>query len=362
MDTLSLAEQSDPLNALLSDPTVVQVMVDGPERVYVERANGRLEDTDIHFTNDDHLLGLMRALIAPYGYHLSDLSPIVTVRLNDGSTLCAIIPPVAAGPVLTIRKSRAEPPGVDALIAQGAWDADMVGLLRAGVAARLNMLVAGEIPDDTTTILRAIATMIPDEERILLVGNHFTLPQQRVVMLSPRPADAQGYGEITRRDLVVAALHMRPDRVVVGEASGHEILPILQSMRSQVRGSLAGVYGHSPKDTLTRLEALLVSAEPTISLIRVRQMLTAALDLIVQVGRVTSNRYAVTHIAEVLDAGRDGIKLSDVFFFVKDLTQQPEGDDSRPAGRFVSTPQRSQVVTRLARQGVVLPPTLAPPD
>lgn len=362
MDTLSHAEPGGPLDALLSDPTVMQVMVDGPARVYVERASGQLEDADIHFASDDHMLRFMQALIAPYGYHLSAISPIVTVRLNDGATLCAIIPPVAPGPVLTIRKAHTEPPGVEALIQQSAWDADMVALLRAGVTGRLNMLVAGEIPDDTTTILRAIATMIPDEERLLLVGNQFTLPQPRVVGLAPRPPDAQGRGEVTRKDLVVAALHMRPDRVVVGESSGSEILPILQAMRNQVRGSLVGVYGSSPKDTLTRLESLLVSAEPTISLIRVRQMLTAALDLIVQVDRVTSTSYAVTHIAEVLDAGRDGVKLSDICFFVKDLTQHPDGNGAAPAGRFVVAPQRSQVVARLVRQGVALPPTLAPPD
>lgn len=327
--------RKNPLQPLLDDPTVRIIFVDGPRRIYVRRAGEQpehaehVEDVDdsvCHFEDDEHIIHTIRELLLPLGQHIDDTAPIVETVLKDGSHISAILPPIALnGPVLTLNKAAQSPLSIEDITDRGGWSEEMVALLREAVAGRLNIIVSGGLASGKTTLLRAIATMIPAQERIILVKHLFDLPHTRAITLAPRPPDAHGRGEVTPHDLITSALRLDCDRLIVNDVEGQEARILLNAIATKGRGSLASLSAASPQEALKHLELQMVSADPTLSNHHARHVIASTLDLIVQAERLPDGTRVVTHITEVQGLDRDVIRLADIFFFVRDLTNDGSG-------------------------------------
>jgi len=304
-----------PLQPLIDDPEVSEIMVNSPTQVYVER-RGRLYRTAVRFQGDKEILELIERIVAPLGRRIDESSPMVDARLKDGSRVNAIIPPLALkGPSLTIRKFPHDALTVDDLVRLGSMTPQMVDLLRAAVRGRLNIVISGGTASGKTTLLGSLSAFIPDDERIVTIEDaaELRLQQQHVVSLETRPPNLEGRGEVTIRQLVKNALRMRPDRIVVGEVRSGEALDMLQAMNTGHDGSLTTVHANAPRDVLSRIETMVLMAGFELPVRAIREQIASALDLIVHAQRLRDGQRRVTHVTEVQGMEGDVIVLQDIF-------------------------------------------------
>jgi pilus assembly protein CpaF len=344
-----------PLEPLLRDESITEIMVNGPRQVYIER-NGKLELTNVVFQNDDHVMRIIDRIIAPIGRRVDESSPMVDARLTDGSRVNAIIPPLSlVGPVLTIRKFAASPFTVEDLIRFGTATADMFDFLRACVEARLNVFVSGGTGSGKTTTLNVLSSFIPNDERIITIEDaaELQLRQEHVVTLESRPPNIEGKGAIPIRELVRNALRMRPDRIIVGEVRSGEALDMLQAMNTGHDGSMSTGHANSPRDMLARLETMVLMAGVELPLRAIREQVASAVDLIVQQSRLKDGSRKIVNITEVQGMEGDVIIMQDVFVF-----EQTGVVEGKIQGRLKPTGIRPRFVEKFEVQGIRLPPGL----
>ena len=306
-----------PLEPLLRDETLTEVMVNGPQQVYIER-EGKLELTNVTFQNDEHVMKIIQRIIAPIGRRVDESSPMVDARLADGSRVNAIIPPLSlVGPIITIRKFSATPYTVDDLVRFGTATPEMFEFLEACVKARLNIFVAGGTGSGKTTMLNILSSFIPDDERIVTIEDaaELQLRQEHVVTLEARPSNIEGKGAIPIRELVRNALRMRPDRIVVGECRSAEALDMLQAMNTGHDGSMTTGHANTPRDMLSRLETMVLMAGMDLPLRAIREQISSAVDLIVHQNRLKDGTRKIVNITEVQGMEGDIIVMQDVFVF-----------------------------------------------
>ncbi|HHY39693.1 MAG TPA: CpaF family protein [Syntrophaceticus sp.] len=341
-----------PISPLLRDPTVSEIMVNGPSQVYVER-NGVLEKTEMQFRDDAHILRVMEKIVSPLGRRIDESSPMVDARLRDGSRVNAIIPPLALnGPTLTIRKFSKDPFQIADLIRFGTLSGEMAKFLEACVKARLNIIVSGGTGSGKTTTLNVLSSFIPEGERIITIEDaaELQLHQTHWVRLETRPPNMEGKGAVTIRDLVRNSLRMRPDRIVVGEVRSGEALDMLQAMNTGHDGSLTTGHANSPRDMLSRLETMVLMAGVDLPVRAIREQIAAAIDLIVHQNRMQDGSRKVTHITEVQGMEGDTIILQDLFVF-----EQQGIERGQVKGRFKSTGIRPRFLSKLESSGIMLP-------
>jgi pilus assembly protein CpaF len=343
-----------PIEPLLRDPAVSEVMVNGPYSVWVER-NGKLARTDIVFEDDEHVRRIIDRIIAPLGRRCDEASPMVDARLPDGSRVNAIIPPLSlVGPVVTIRKFSRDVLTMEHLMRLGTVTREAADFLAACVAGRLNIIVSGGTGSGKTTLLNVLSSFIPGTERIITIEDaaELQLRQEHVITLEKRPAGAEGRGEVTIRDLVTNALRMRPDRLIVGEVRGPESLDMLQAMNTGHDGSMTTLHSNSARDALARLETTVLMAGFDLPLRAIREQIASAVDLIVHQERMPDGSRKIVRIAEVQGMEQQTIVMQDVFA----LQQSTEGP--RSPGRLMPTGIRPKVLEKLERNGVRLPLSL----
>src|SRR5512133_1549297 len=308
-----------PIEPLLQDPTISEVMVNGPKNVYVEQ-KGKLRKTDIVFDDDEHVFRIIDRIVSPLGRHIDESSPMVDARLPDGSRVNAIIAPLSlVGPTITIRKFSKTPLTVDDLIRFGSMTPELAEFLKACVRARLNVIISGGTGSGKTTLLNILSSFIPNDERIVTIEDaaELQLRQEHIVRLESRPANMEGKGQISIRNLVVNALRMRPDRIVVGEVRSGEALDMLQAMNTGHDGSLTTLHSNGPRDTLRRLETMVLMAGMDLPLRAIREQIASALDLIIHQERMRDGYRRLTYVTEVQGMEGDVIVLQDIFSFVQ---------------------------------------------
>src|SRR5512147_906943 len=306
-----------PLQPLLEDETMTEIMVNGAKNIYIER-KGKIHRVPVTFENNDHVLRIIDRIVAPLGRRIDESSPYVDARLPDGSRVNAVIPPISlVGPVLTIRKFSRNPITVDQLIQFGSVTGEAVQFLKACVEARLNILISGGTGSGKTTLLHVMSGFIPNDERIVTIENaaELQLRQEHVVTLESRPPNIEGKGEITIRDLVVNCLRMRPDRIVVGECRSGETLDMLQAMNTGHDGSLTTAHANSPRDTLSRLETMCLMAGMDLPVRAIREQVASAVDLIAHQERMRDGTRKIVNITEVSGMEGDVITMTDLFVF-----------------------------------------------
>ncbi len=338
-----------PLERLLADETITEIMVNGAQRVYVER-NGRIEESAARFTDDAHVLRVIQRIIGPIGRRCDESQPMVDARLPDGSRVHAIIPPIALdGPTLTIRKFGRRPLTVEDLIRLGSLSAESISLLSACVVARLNMVVSGGTGSGKTTLLGVLSSFIPERQRIVTIEDaaELQLRQRHVVRLEARPANIEGKGLVPIRELVRNALRMRPDRIVVGEVRSGEALDMLQAMNTGHDGSLTTAHSNGPRDTLARLETMVLMAGMDLPLRAIREQIASAIDVIVHQERMRDGSRRVTSITEVQGMEGDVIVTQEIFSFTSHVTR-----DGAVVGELRPTGLRPRFCTRLEEAGV----------
>jgi Flp pilus assembly protein, ATPase CpaF len=341
-----------PMEPLLRDDTVTEIMVNGPRQVYIERS-GRLELTNVVFQNDDHVMRIIDRIIAPIGRRIDESSPMVDARLTDGSRVNAIIPPLSLiGPVITVRKFSASPFTVDDLIRFGTSTPEMFDFLRACVEARLNIFVSGGTGSGKTTTLNVLSSFIPNDERIITVEDaaELQLRQEHVVTLESRPPNIEGRGAVPIRELVRNCLRMRPDRIIVGECRGGEALDMLQAMNTGHDGSMSTGHANSPRDMLARLETMVLMAGVDLPLRAIREQVSSAVDLIVHQSRLKDGTRRIVNITEVQGMEGDVIVMQDVFVF-----EQTGVVEGKIQGRLRPTGIRPKFVEKFEVMGIHLP-------
>ncbi len=344
-----------PLEPLLRDESVTEVMVNGPRQVYIERA-GKLELTNVTFQNDDHVMRIIDRIISPIGRRVDESSPMVDARLVDGSRVNAVIPPISlVGPVITIRKFAASPFTVDDLIRFGTATPEMFDFLKACVEARLNIFVSGGTGSGKTTELNILSSFIPNDERIVTIEDaaELQLRQEHVVTLEARPANIEGKGAIPIRELVRNALRMRPDRIIVGEVRAGEALDMLQAMNTGHDGSMSTGHANAPRDMLSRLETMVLMGGVELPLRAIREQIASAVDLIVHQSRLKDGTRKITNITEVQGMEGDVIVMQDVFVF-----EQTGIVEGKIQGRLKATGIRPKFSEKFEVMGIHLPPGL----
>ena len=344
-----------PLQRLIDDPTVTEIMVNGPDNVYIEQ-QGKLGRAPVSFTSEDQLRRIIERIVMKMGRRIDESSPMVDARLEDGSRVNAIIPPLAfSGSTLTIRKFAKDPFKVPDLIRFGTLTPQMARLLQACVEGKLNVIVSGGTGSGKTTLLNVLSSFIPSRERIITIEDavELQLQQDHVVRLESRPSNIEGKGEISIRDLVRNSLRMRPDRIVVGEVRGGETLDMLQAMNTGHDGSLSTVHANSPRDAIARLETLVLMAGMDLPLRAIREQIASAVDVIVQLTRLRDGTRRVTAVTEVVGMEGQTVTLQDVFLF-----DYAAGTDL--SGRFIGVPiatgVRPKFTERFDDLGIALPP------
>lgn len=342
-----------PIDPLLKDDSISEVMVNSANQVYVER-KGKLVMTDVRFRDDAHVMQVIEKIVAPLGRRIDESSPMVDARLPDGSRVNAIIPPLALkGPCLTIRKFAKNPLTVERLIGYGTITSEMADLLQACVEGKLNIVVSGGTGSGKTTTLNILSSFIPSDDRIVTIEDaaELQLRQDHVVTLETRPANIEGRGAITMRDLVRNSLRMRPDRVVVGEVRSGEALDMLQAMNTGHDGSLTTGHANSPRDMLSRLETMVMMAGMELPVRAIREQIASAIDLIVQQSRLQDGSRRITHLTEVQGMEGDIITLQDIFIF----EQMGKDENNKIVGQFKPTGIRPKFLEKLAANGIHLP-------
>ncbi len=347
-----------PIEPLLRDATITEVMVNGPKNVYIERG-GKIERAAVEFQDDDHVQRIIQRIVSPLGRRIDESSPMVDARLPDGSRVNAIIPPLAlSGPTVTIRKFAKVPLTVQDLIRFGTFDDRFVTLVKACIHARLNIIISGGTGSGKTTLLNILSGFIPGDERIVTIEDaaELQLRQEHVVRLEARPANMEGKGQVTIRNLVVNALRMRPDRIVVGEVRSGEALDMLQAMNTGHDGSLTTLHSNGPRDTLRRLETMVLMAGMDLPLRAIREQIASALDLIVHQERMRDGSRRVTYVTEVQGMEGDVIVMQDIFAF-----QQTGIQDGKIIGSLEPTGVRPKFTERLEAAGAPIPPDVFVP-
>ena len=342
-----------PLEEFLRDPQVTDILANGHDCIYVERA-GRLELTDAKFQDEAHLLHVIQRIATRIGRRIDECSPMLDARLLDGSRVNAVIPPLALdGPSLSIRRFGAAPIDAARLLQVGAATPEMMTFLEACVHSRLNLLISGGTGAGKTTLLNVMSRWIPEEERVITIEDaaELTLQREHVVRLETRPANIEGEGLVTQRDLLRNTLRMRPDRIVIGEVRGGETLDMLQAMNTGHEGSMTTVHANSPRDALTRVENLVSMAGLNFPIRAIRQQIVAALNICVHVSRMTGGRRRITSICELTGMEGDIVCLQELFCY----RQSGVGPDGHATGQFESCGVRPQIMERLAAEGFGLP-------
>ena len=342
-----------PINPLLMDEDVSEVMVNGPNNVYCER-KGKIELTQIQFRDNEHVMNVIDKIVAPIGRRIDESSPMVDARLPDGSRVNAIIPPLALnGPTITIRKFSKDPFQIEDLISFGTLTEEMAVFLDACVKAKLNIFVSGGTGSGKTTTLNVLSNFIPNDERIITIEDaaELQLGQEHVVSLESRPPNIEGKGGITIRDLVRNSLRMRPDRIVIGEVRGAEALDMLQAMNTGHDGSLATGHSNSPRDMISRLETMVLLAGVDLPVKAIREQIAGAIDVIIQQSRLKDGSRRVVKITEVQGLEGEVIVLQDIFFY----KQEGLDTDGKVIGRLVPTGVRPKFYDRLASSGIHIP-------
>ena len=342
-----------PLETLLADSTISDILVNAHGKIYIER-RGKLEVTNVAFKDDEHLMRVIERIVTSVGRRIDESSPMVDARLRDGSRVNAIIPPLSIdGPVLSIRRFGAEPLRMQMLIENQALTKDIADMLQMCVSARLNVLISGGTGAGKTTLLNALSAYIPEDERIVTIEDsaELQLQQPHVVRLETRPPNIENRGEVTQRDLVRNSLRMRPDRIVIGEVRGGEAIDMLQAMNTGHDGSLTTIHANTPRDALARLETMIQMTGMRLSDRAMRQQIASALDLVVQVARLSDGTRRLTSISEITGMEGDTITMQEIFLFER------TGVDSsgQVIGRFKPTGIRPRFAEKLKASGLQLP-------
>ena len=342
-----------PLEPLLADPTISDILVNSHHTIYIER-RGKIEATNVRFKDDEHLMRVIERIVSSVGRRIDESSPMVDARLQDGSRVNAIIPPLSIdGPVLSIRRFGSDPLKMSALVEFNALTKDIADMLQMVVTARLNILISGGTGAGKTTLLNALSAFIPETERIVTIEDsaELQLQQPHVVRLETRPPNIEGRGEVTQRDLVRNALRMRPDRIVIGEVRGGEAIDMLQAMNTGHDGSLTTVHANTPRDALSRLETMIQMTGMRLSDRAMRQQVASALNLVVQVARMSDGSRRVTSISEITGMEGETITMQEIFQYER------TGVDAqgKVLGRFRPTGIRPRFAERLKQSGLQLP-------
>ena len=346
-----------PIDPLLSDPAVTEIMVSGTAPIYVERS-GQLHKTDARYMTEEHLRQVIERIVSRVGRRIDESSPMVDARLPDGSRVNVIVPPLAVdGPALTIRKFARRALSISDLIENGSVSREVADFLEGCVRGKLNVLVSGGTGTGKTTLLNIVSSFIPDDERIVTIEDavELRLHQDHVIRLESRPPNIEGKGAINIRDLVRNALRMRPDRIIVGEVRGGEALDMLQAMNTGHEGSLSTLHANAPRDALSRLETMVLMSGLELPIRAIREQISSALDLIIQISRLRDGSRRITRVAEVNGLEGEIITLTDLFEF--DLAAGID-DDGRYRGVLKATGLRPQFGERLEAQGIVFQPDL----
>ena len=344
-----------PLEPLLADETITEIMVNGPKNVYIER-KGIISRVNVSFENEDHVLRIIDRIVAPLGRRVDESSPYVDARLPDGSRVNVIIRPLSlVGPTITIRKFSKQPLTVDDLIRFGSVTPEIIEFMRACVMAKLNIVVSGGTGSGKTTLLNVLSGFIPGDERIITIENaaELQLRQEHVVTLESRPPNIEGKGEVTIRDLVVNSLRMRPDRIIVGECRAGEALDMLQAMNTGHDGSMTTAHSNSPRDTLARLEVMCLMAGMDLPVRAIREQVASAIDLICHQERLRDGSRKIVRISDVQGMEGDTIVLSDIFEF-----EQTGIEAGKVIGRIRATGLRPKFMDKIEAAGIHLPPSI----
>ena len=341
-----------PLEPLLQDPVITEVMVNGPHKVYVERY-GKLEKTNVTFENDAHLLRVIDRIVSPLGRRVDEASPLVDARLPNGYRVNATIPPLALdGPLLTIRKFAKTPYTAQDMVANGTLTSPLVTFLKACVEARINLVISGGTGSGKTTFLNVVSAFIPANERVVTVEDtaELQLKQEHVVRVEYRPPNVEGRGEVTIRQLVINALRMRPDRIIVGESRGGEALDMLQAMNTGHDGSMTTIHSNSPRDTLRRIETMVLMAGMELPLHAIREQVASAIQLVVHMDRMRDGTRKVVKVSEVQGMEGESIVMQDLFVF-----EQTGIQNGRVIGALKSTGLRPRFSEKFAANNIQLP-------
>ncbi len=344
-----------PLQTLLEDDTVTEIMVNGAKNIYIER-RGKIYRVPLAFENNEHVMRIIERIVAPLGRRVDESSPYVDARLPDGSRVNAVIPPISlVGPVLTIRKFAKNPITVEQLIQFGTLNQESIQFLDACVKSRLNVVISGGTGSGKTTLLNVLSGFIPGDERIVTIENaaELQLRQEHVVTLESRPPNIEGRGEVTIRNLVVNALRMRPDRIIVGEIRDEAALDMLQAMNTGHDGSMTTAHSNSPRDTLARLETMTMMAGMELPVRAIREQVSSAIDLVIHQERMRDGTRKVVNITEVTGMEGEVITMTDIFVF-----EQMGYDNGKVVGRLRPTGLRPKFMDKIEASGIHLPPSV----
>lgn len=342
-----------PLELLLKDSSISDIMINGPKNVYVER-KGVIEKTSVVFRDNNHLLQIIDRIVSKVGRRIDEVCPMVDARLEDGSRVNAVIPPLALdGPAVSIRRFGSNPLKLEDLLNNKAFTPEMAMLLEGAIKARLNIIISGGTGSGKTTLLNTLSSFIPNTERIITIEDaaELQLQQEHVVRLETRPANIEGKGQITATDLLRNALRMRPERIIIGECRGAETLDMLQAMNTGHEGSMTTIHANTPRDAIARIETMVMMAGFEMPLKAMRQQIASAIDLIIQTTRLQGGPRKVTRITEVVGMEQETIVMQDIYSYEREGIDE----NGRTTGRFIAAGIRPTFMNRLEMAGVRLP-------
>jgi len=345
-----------PLEILLKEEGVADIMINGPKHVFIEK-NGKIQKSDVTFRDNQHLLQILDRIVSRIGRRVDETSPMVDARLADGSRVNAVIPPLALdGPSLTIRRFGSKPLGLEDLLRFGAFTPEVALLLEGAIKARLNIIISGGTGSGKTTLLNTLSSFIQNDHRIITIEDaaELQLQQEHVLRLETRPANIEGKGRVSATDLVKNALRMRPDRVIIGECRGAEALDMLQAMNTGHEGSMTTIHANTPRDAISRLETMISMGGFDLPIRALRQQFAAAVDLIIQTQRLQGGPRRMTYVTEVVGMEQDTIVMQDIFRFMQDGIDE----QGRATGHFEAMGVRPSFMPRLEAAGVKLPTNL----